>query len=1057
MNEFINVKPLWACIQNVLPQVYDDTLGYQELLYRVISKLNELVENNNKLPNYIADLIKQYISSGEIEKVLAEVMATYMLNVKFPPAGLSPASGDGTADDTEAVQGCIDYAASHGGMAVYFPSGSYLCGSLRIDGKCTMFGYDRYNTRIVMRGGVTEPLLSGNVEELSLNGLGFDGNMDIQVNNVNLIDITVVSGVVTNVFLTDGYDLLKANVTGDLTVSDVVFNHAVEHSLVVEGAGTVVVADCVFNTVSELIGKRYIKLGVNNSSVNGVVMKGACPVGVEVTGNNNRVQFNKGQCVKGFVDSGAGNTIIVDGVERQEKYSDNVRLECDDYTRKSGLNDNLNVGGDRKITVGGAVNESCMVKTDSVTNKRTVKSGSVDDSTTGARAVKSNSVTETVDADSVEVVTGDKNLSAGSVHVSGGMIDMNVHGVKNEVVTGAVSEDYRSDETVTVGGNKTETVTGVWQETAHGNKVEDCNGNVSRHVTGSFTDSVDGIVNTLYKASEIKIVTGSSSENVSKTKQISADAIKLNASDVFTSNGKTGTFTFDTTTLDLGGVTKSVTSEITTFPDGYSVDLKQSNTFANVKAYGAKGDGVTDDTLALQACFNTVKSGIYIPSGTYMISSAITLPNDCYIFGDGVSSVIKADAGYNGNIFESTDLKTVGVYAYNVKLCNFVIDGGYANYRTFEVLKPNATNQNGIVFKGEQFEFDKMVIRNCGGTGISLSNEINRTLTSYENAGTAYIINSKIMFNGADGVYCNGCVDWVMENCDVHSNSRRGNAEANNVKFEKGNAKISNCHLFSFYGRVKPYAGLFVGANSGNIQVSNCHIEGCVNPCVIYGNRCVFDNVRFYSSFGSCDIRINADYCMFNNCELLPQATDSVSPEKPSWLGAVVFEKETTQKNYNHVFNVSVMGTIFTHDMTNCGNKCVMNITGNASSIGAIDYKKGDISILGSFGENEYYSKRAGWGVASTFGVYDVTQDVNVASAYNMINSYSTGNVIMPKVISGMLFMILNNTSNSVPVKVVDGSTINGSAGYTLPAKSVTYFIGVGTTNYKAVSIKSAA
>lgn len=55
-----------------------------------------------------------------------------------------------------------------------------------------------------------------------------------------------------------------------------------------------------------------------------------------------------------------------------------------------------------------------------------------------------------------------------------------------------------------------------------------------------------------------------------------------------------------------------------------------------------------------------------------------------------------------------------------------------------------------------------------------------------------------------------------------------------------------------------------------------------------------------------------------------------------------------------------------------------------------------------------------------------------------------------------MLFMILNNTSNSVPVKVVDGSTINGSAGYTLPAKSVTYFIGVGTTNYKAVSIKSA-
>lgn len=703
MNEFINVKPLWACIQNVLPQVYDDTLGYQELLYKVISKLNELVENNNKLPNYIADLIKQYISSGEIEKVLAEVMATYMLNVKFPPAGLTPASGDGTADDTEAVQGCIDYAASHGGMAVYFPSGSYLCGSLHVGGKCTMFGYDRYNTRIVMRGGVTEPLLSGNVEELSLNGLGFDGNMDIQVNNVNLIDITVVSGVVTNVFLTDGYDLLKANVTGDLTVSDVVFNHAVEHSLVVEGTGTVVVADCVFNTVSELIGKRYIKLGVNNSSVNGVVMKGACPVGVEVTGNNNRVQFNKGQCVKGFVDSGAGNTIIVDGVERQEKYTDNVSVECDEYSRKSGVSDNINVLGNRKVTVGGDVVESCMVKTDSVTNKRTVKSGSVDDSTTGDRAIKSKNVTETVDADSVEVVSGDKNLSAGSVHVSGGMIDVNVQGVKNEVVTGDVSEDYRAGKTVTVGGDKTETVAGVWQETANGKKVEDCNGNVVRHIVGTLNDSVDGIVNTLYKASEIKIVTGSSSENVSKTKQISAEAIKLNASDsvYYDSPSKDNHLPFFDVVgfkSNPGGVPYNVlvknaeTDDKFNTYDGYSTSISNINTniqginqninelnskienlallpFANVKEFGAKGDGSTDDTSAIQAALDSQYSLVYLPGGVYMVNT-LKCPSDKIIVGAGATLknlnsdailINKAD-GVTGDYYANGNITV-----YNVK------------------------------------------------------------------------------------------------------------------------------------------------------------------------------------------------------------------------------------------------------------------------------------------------------------------------------------------------------------------------------------------------------
>lgn len=676
IGNFTEVKPLRYWVQHILPLVYDDSLSYMELLGKVVNTLNEVVKNNNLLPDYIMELIKEYISSGEIEKVLAEVLANYMLNVKFPPAGLKPATGDGSADDTEAIQGCIDYAASHGGMAVYFPSGSYLCGSLHIGGKCTMFGYDRYNTRIVMRGGVTEPLLIGNVDELSLNGLGFDGNMDIQVNNVNLIDITVGSGVVTNAFLTDGYDLLKANVTGDLTVSDVIFNHAVEHSLVVDGIGTVVVADCVFNTVSELIGKRYIKLGVNNSSVNGVVMKGACPVGVEVTGNSNRVQFNKGQCVKGYIDSGIGNTIIVDGVEKQEKYTNNVTLECGEYVRKSGLDDNLNVGGDRKIVVGGSITESCMVKTDSVTNKRTINSGSVEDSTTGVRTVNSKSVTETVELDSVEVITGDKNVSAGSVHIGSDMFDINIQGEKNEVVTGNVSEDYRADVTVTIGGGKNVTVTGEWRETANGNKTEDCNGNLVRHVVGTLNDSVDRDVNTLYKASEIKNVTGSSQENVGGTKQISAEILIENVDDI------NRTVTGNINEVVNGGKTIEVKmgethtgkqlSILTDEPIKYGEVKNLSNLFNyvdavdtsgvnykilvatdaftgfnefSVKNYGAIGDGVTDDSAAFIDAM-TANDIIYVPNGVYYLPNPILnnteLVNKSFI-GESKSSVIKCD------------------------------------------------------------------------------------------------------------------------------------------------------------------------------------------------------------------------------------------------------------------------------------------------------------------------------------------------------------------------------------------------------------------------------
>jgi Pectate lyase superfamily protein len=52
----------------------------------------------------------------------------------------------------------------------------------------------------------------------------------------------------------------------------------------------------------------------------------------------------------------------------------------------------------------------------------------------------------------------------------------------------------------------------------------------------------------------------------------------------------------------------------------------------NVKAYGAKGDGVTDDTAAVNAAFAAAYAAgggvIYFPPGIYLIAGALTVPND---------------------------------------------------------------------------------------------------------------------------------------------------------------------------------------------------------------------------------------------------------------------------------------------------------------------------------------------------------------------------------------------------------------------------------------------
>lgn len=47
----------------------------------------------------------------------------------------------------------------------------------------------------------------------------------------------------------------------------------------------------------------------------------------------------------------------------------------------------------------------------------------------------------------------------------------------------------------------------------------------------------------------------------------------------------------------------------------------------NIKNYGAKGDGVTDDTVAIQSALNAYPNGkriIYLPIGTYLVSQTLS-------------------------------------------------------------------------------------------------------------------------------------------------------------------------------------------------------------------------------------------------------------------------------------------------------------------------------------------------------------------------------------------------------------------------------------------------
>lgn len=78
----------------------------------------------------------------------------------------------------------------------------------------------------------------------------------------------------------------------------------------------------------------------------------------------------------------------------------------------------------------------------------------------------------------------------------------------------------------------------------------------------------------------------------------------------------------------------------------------------SAKRYGAVGDGTTDDTAAIQAGL-TALSGtnkyLYLTNGTYLISSALTVPTRTGLVGDGSAILYASSSG-----FSNTDPDTYG-------------------------------------------------------------------------------------------------------------------------------------------------------------------------------------------------------------------------------------------------------------------------------------------------------------------------------------------------------------------------------------------------------------
>ncbi len=101
------------------------------------------------------------------------------------------------------------------------------------------------------------------------------------------------------------------------------------------------------------------------------------------------------------------------------------------------------------------------------------------------------------------------------------------------------------------------------------------------------------------------------------------------------------TTTLPPTTTTLRATTTTVRSTTSTT----APPTPSSSATLNVRDYGAKADGVTNDSAAIQKCMDAAAAAgktAYLPAGTYAVSSSIYPPSNLVVQGDGPTQTVLA-------------------------------------------------------------------------------------------------------------------------------------------------------------------------------------------------------------------------------------------------------------------------------------------------------------------------------------------------------------------------------------------------------------------------------
>lgn len=294
-----------------------------------------------------------------------------------------------------------------------------------------------------------------------------------------------------------------------------------------------------------------------------------------------------------------------------------------------------------------------------------------------------------------ETITGNKTFSgtvSGLTKVTVGLSNVDNTSDANKPISNAVQTalGLKADKATTLGG--------------YGITDADTSAQVTTKINNAITGLVNGLPATLDTLNELATALGTNAEVLGY----------YTAGD-----GGGGLFYWDSTSTeaDNGGTIIQATGINTgRWKRAYSG-------FVNVKWFGANGDGVTDDTIAIQSAVDTGLE-VYFPEGTYKISDTIEA-SSMTLFGDEAfnASTIKAT-------FYTTDkpmFKTTGYYDKGkyTSFTNLTIDGYSSTSKTaIGVQMINAFAEDiDAYFENCDFKYFLKGI-SCKGRGLKVTDSI---------------------------------------------------------------------------------------------------------------------------------------------------------------------------------------------------------------------------------------------------------------------------------------------------------------------------------------------